>query len=53
MEYIFNEEKKNSNGVGYNVFFHFRHHKECPVTGCSCKCMSLDAVANLKSLTSS
>ncbi|KAG8195761.1 hypothetical protein JTE90_010637 [Oedothorax gibbosus] len=27
----------------------FKHHNECPVTGCMCKCMSLDATAKLES----
>ncbi|GFS35706.1 GATOR complex protein MIOS [Trichonephila inaurata madagascariensis] len=27
----------------------FKHHNECPVTGCMCKCMSLDAKAKLES----
>lgn len=38
-------------GHSAHILEWFQHHKECPVTGCSCKCMSLDAVANLKSLT--
>ncbi|XP_013772701.1 GATOR complex protein MIOS-like [Limulus polyphemus] len=29
----------------------FKDHAECPVTACSCKCMSLDAVTNVANVT--
>ena len=33
-------------------YFVYRDNKECPVTGCSCKCTSLDSVASLQGTTS-
>ncbi|CAL1286700.1 unnamed protein product [Larinioides sclopetarius] len=36
-------------GHSVHILEWFKNHNECPVTGCMCKCMSLDATAKLES----
>ncbi|GIY10130.1 GATOR complex protein MIOS [Caerostris darwini] len=36
-------------GHSVHILEWFKHHNECPVTGCMCKCMTLDATAKLDS----
>ncbi|KAF8781655.1 GATOR complex protein MIOS like protein [Argiope bruennichi] len=40
-------------GHSVHILEWFKNHNECPVTGCMCKCMSLDATAKLESEKSS
>ncbi|XP_035227424.1 GATOR complex protein MIOS-like isoform X2 [Stegodyphus dumicola] len=40
-------------GHSVHILTWFEHHNECPVTGCMCKCMTLDAVAKLRCGTNS